>query len=202
MRLTPSCSHSSGSLSFSPGSRRVLTMLSISTRRTKFLADSCSLRSEMVIMEMLLLSVCGLLRAYLKTKKMASIPQSQTPRLFYAKLGCSCKNRLDFRLFSCTQGAQPVHSIAQTASACPVFCRKCSKKQSIQGAIFAAGADHGLFKAGTGRSARPWQDHSRPQQPPDHGWWCSAARIRCRKDFRFCLDFTPVFCFNTSDKRE
>jgi hypothetical protein len=36
----------------------------------------------MVIMEMLLLSVCGLLRVYLKTKKLANIPQSQAPRLF------------------------------------------------------------------------------------------------------------------------
>ena len=100
VRLTPSCSHSSGSLSFSPGSRRVLTMLSISTRRTKFLADSCSLRSEMVIMEMLLLSVCGLLRAYLKTKKMASIPQSQAgSRAFSHKILLWLQKQAGFSTF-------------------------------------------------------------------------------------------------------
>ena len=126
----------------------------------------------------------------------------RAPRLFHAKPGCGCRNRLNFRLFSCTQGSQPAHSIAQTASACPVFCRKCSKKQCVQGTFFAAGADHGSFKDGTGRSARPWQGHNGPQQPPDHGWWCSAARIRCRKDFRIRLDFSPVFCFNAFDKRE
>ena len=59
----------------------------------------------------------GALKMYLKTKKMTDISQTQAgfkaksrrnplwiPRLFNAKSGCVCRNRLNFRLFRYTLG--------------------------------------------------------------------------------------------------
>ena len=59
----------------------------------------------------------GCVKVYLKTKKMTNISQAQAgfkansrrnplwiSRLFNAKSGCACRNRLNFRLFRHTIG--------------------------------------------------------------------------------------------------
>jgi len=88
-------------------------------------------------MEMLLLSVCGLLRAYLKTKKMASIPQSQAGfKAFSHKILLWLQKQAGFSTFQLHARVAPCSQYSTNRFGLSRFLQKMQQKAMRIGHLF------------------------------------------------------------------